>query len=91
MPSSRFHDRSAVLDQVFVPDTQASILDSGAMGNIIQGTQRTGSRVQLVGVTGDGIQAEIADVTFPVLTATNELYAIDTRKSQPGSTLAAPL
>jgi hypothetical protein len=56
MPSSRFHARSAVLDQVFVPDNTASILDSGAMASIIQGTQRTGSRVQLVGVTGDGIQ-----------------------------------
>jgi hypothetical protein len=40
-----------------------------------------------VGVTGDVIQAEIADVTFPVLTATNELYVIDTTKFQPGSTL----
>jgi hypothetical protein len=57
------------------------------MASIIQGTQGTGSRVQLVGVTGDGIQAEIADVTFPVLTATNELYVIDTTNSQPGSTL----
>ncbi len=73
MPSSRFHARSAVLDQVFVPDTTTSILDSGAMASIIQGTQGTGCRVQLVGVTGNGIQAEIADVTFPVLTATNEL------------------
>ena len=47
----------------------------------------TGSRVQLVGDTSTGIQAEIADVTFPVLTATNELYVIDTTNSQPGSTL----
>ena len=71
MPSSRFHARFAVLDQVFVPDTTASILDSGVMVSIIQGTQGTGSRVQLVGVTGDDIQDEIADVTFPVLTDTN--------------------
>ena len=35
----------------------------------------------IVGVTGDGIQAEIADVTFPVLTVTNELYVIDTTNS----------
>ncbi len=83
---SRFHDRSVVLDQVFVPETTVSILDSGAMTNIIQGTQGTGSRVQLVGVTGDGIQTELADVTFPVLTAANELYVIDTTNSQPGST-----
>jgi hypothetical protein len=81
IPSSRFHARSAVLDQVFVPDTTAFILDSGDMVNIIQGTQGTGSRVQLVSVTGDGIQAEIADVTFPVLTASNELYVIDTTNS----------
>ena len=47
--SSRFHTRSAVIDQVFVPATTASILDSGAMASIIQGTQGTGSRVQLVG------------------------------------------
>ena len=87
MSSSRFHVRLAVLDQVFVPDTTASILDSGAMASIIQGTQGTGSRVQLVGVTGDGIQTEITDVTFPVLTVTNELYVIDTTNSQSGSTL----
>ncbi len=87
MPSSRFHARSAVLDQVFVLHTTASILDSGAMASIIQGTQGTGSRVQLVVVTGDGIQAEIAVITFPVLTATNELHVIDTTNSQPGSAL----
>jgi hypothetical protein len=87
MPSSRFHARSAVLDQVFVPVTTDSILDSGAMASIIQGTQGTGSRVQLVGVTGDDIQAEIAVVTFAVLTATNELHVIDTTNSQPCSTL----
>jgi len=57
------------------------------MASIIQGTQGTGSRVQLVGVTGDVIQAEITDVTFSVFTATNELYVIDTTNSQPGSTL----
>ena len=57
------------------------------MASIIQGTQGTGSRVQLVGVTGDGIQTEITEVTFPVLTVTNELYVIDTTNSQPGSTL----
>jgi hypothetical protein len=89
MLPSRFHARSAVLDQVFVPDTKASILDSGAMANIMQGTPGTGSRVQLVGVAGDGIQAEIVDVTFRVLTAKNlnELYVLDTTNSQPGSTL----
>ncbi len=72
MLSSRFHARSVVLDQVFVLDTTVSILDSGTMTSIIQGTQGTGFRVQLVGVTGDGIQAEITDVTFPVITSTNE-------------------
>jgi hypothetical protein len=87
MSSSRFHARSAVLDQVFVPDTTSSILDNGAMVSIIQGTEGTGSRVQLVGVTGDDIQAEITDVTFPVLITTNELYVIDTINSEPGSTL----
>jgi hypothetical protein len=88
MPSSRFHSHSAVLDQVFVSDTTDSILDSGAIASIMEGSQSKwiGSRVQLVGVTGDGIQAEIADVTFPVLIATNELYVIDTTNSQPGST-----
>ena len=52
IPSSRFHARSTVLDQVIVPDTTASILDSGDIASIIQGTQGTSSRVQLVGVTG---------------------------------------
>jgi hypothetical protein len=65
MPFSRFHDRSAVLDQVFVPDTTDSNLDIGVMTSIMNGTQGTGPRVQLVSVTGDGIQAEITDVTFP--------------------------
>jgi hypothetical protein len=55
---------SVVLDQVFFPDTTASILDIGVMTSIIQGTQGTGSSVQLVGVTGDDIQAEITDVPF---------------------------
>ena len=87
MSSSRFHVRSVVLDQIFVPDTTAFILDSGDMVSIIQGTQGTGSRVQLVGVTGAGIQTEITDVTFPVLTVANEFYVIDTTNSHPGSTL----
>jgi len=30
---------------------------------------------------------DTTDVTFPVLTTTNELYVIDTTNSQPGSTL----
>ena len=32
-----------------------------------------------MGVTGDDIQAEITDVTFPVHIHTNELYVIDTK------------
>ncbi len=40
-----------------------------------------------MGVTGDDFQAEITDVTFPVLTVTNEIYVIDTTNSQSGSTL----
>ncbi len=48
------------------------------MTSIIQGTQGTGSCAQF---------REIANVTFPVLTATNELYVIDTTNSQPCSTL----
>ena len=35
IPSSRFHARSTVLDQVFVPDTTVSILDSGDMTRIM--------------------------------------------------------
>jgi hypothetical protein len=71
---------------MFVPGTKESILDSGAMASIIEGTQDTGARVRLGGVTGTGVDAELADVIFPVRTATNELYAIDTG-SQAGSTL----
>ena len=37
--------------------------------------------------TGAGVDAELADVIFPVRTATDELYAIDTTGSQAGSTL----
>ena len=40
-----------------------------------------------MGVTGAGVDAEHADVIFPVRTATYELYAIDTTGSQAGSTL----
>ena len=79
--------KTAVLDQMFVPGTKDSILDSGAMAPIIEGTQGTGARVRLVGVTGTGVDAELADVIFPVRTATDELYAIDTAGSQAGSTL----
>ena len=86
-PSSQFHARSVVLDQVFVPETTSSILDNGAIVIIIQGNQGTCSRVQLVGVTGDGTKSEITDVTFPVLTVTNDLYVIYTTNSQSGSTL----
>jgi len=68
--TSRFHARSAVLDQVFVPDTKAD-------------PHGTGSRFQLVGVTGDSIQTDIVDVGFPVLTTTNELYVIGTTNSRP--------
>ena len=57
------------------------------MTSIIQGTHWTVSRVQLVGVTDDDIQVEITDVTFPMLSATNEFYVIDTTNSQTGSTL----
>ena len=39
-----------------------------------------------MGVTGAGVDAELADVIFPVRTATDELYAIDTTASQAGST-----
>ena len=61
------------------------------MSNITKGTV---SCVQLVGVTGDGIQSKILGVTFPVLPVTNELYlyvfyVIDTRNSKSGSTLLA--
>ena len=60
------HATFAVLDQMFIPDTKASILDIGAMASIVQGTQGTGSRVQLVGVTGDNINADgRRDVSSP--------------------------
>jgi hypothetical protein len=85
--SLRQRAKTDVLDQMFVPDTKESILDSGAMAPIIEGTQGTGARVRLVGVTGAGVDAELADVIFPVRTATDELYAIDTTGSQAGSTL----
>jgi hypothetical protein len=84
--SLRQRAKTAVLDQMFVPGTNDSILDSGAMAPIIEGTKGTGARVRLVGVTGTGVDAELADVIFPVRTAT-ELYAIDTTGSQAGSTL----
>jgi hypothetical protein len=72
---------------LFVPDTKESILDRGTMSPIIEDTQVTGSRVRLVGVTDTGVDAELADVIFPVHTTTHELYAIDDTGEQTGSTL----
>ena len=59
--------KTAVLDQTFVPGTQESILDIGAMTPIIEGTQGTGSRVHLVGVTDAGVDAELAVVFSNVI------------------------
>jgi hypothetical protein len=71
-----------------VPDTKASILDMTSI--IIQGTQGTVSRVQLHGATvtddSDGLQVEIVDVTFLVLTSPNEFYVTGTTNSQSPST-----
>jgi hypothetical protein len=58
--SLRQRAKTGVLDQMFVPGTKESILDSGAMAPIIEGTQGTGARVRLVGVTGAGVDAELA-------------------------------
>ena len=41
--SLRQRAKTAVLDQMFVPGTKESILDSGAMAPIIEGTQGTGA------------------------------------------------
>jgi len=57
-------------------DTKEPILDSGAMAHIVEETQETGARVHLVGVTGASVDAKLADVIFPVGTATDELYAL---------------
>ena len=69
-----------------VPDTKDSFWTVEPWP-IIEGTQGTGARVRLVGVTGTGVDAELADVIFPVRTATDEPYTIDTTGSQAGSTL----
>jgi hypothetical protein len=58
---------NVVLDQCFVTDQDKStvvsgtIIDSVAMMDVIQGPQGSGQRVQLLGVTGDQVSAEIAD------------------------------
>jgi len=57
------------------------------MTPIIEATQDTGTRVHLVRVSGTGVDAELADVIFPVHTTTDELYTIETTGSQAGSTL----
>jgi hypothetical protein len=60
------HATFAALDQMYIHDTKASILDIGAMTSIVQGTQGTGPRVQLVDVTGDNINADgRRDVSSP--------------------------
>ena len=50
-----------------VPGT---ILDSAAMMHVVEGPQGRGQRVQLLGVTGDQVSAEIADVVFPIMKKT---------------------
>ena len=76
---------NVVLDQRFVPTQDRSavvtgtIIDSAAMMDVIQGPQGSGQRVQLVGVTGDQVSAEIADVVFPILTQAKKPYALATK------------
>ena len=76
---------NVVLDQRFVPAQDRSvvvagtIIDSAAMMNAIQGPQGSGQRVQLLGVTGDQVSAEIADVVFPILTQTKKPYTLTTK------------
>ena len=67
--------KTAVLDQVFVPGTKDSILDSGAMAPLIEGTQGTGARVRLVGVA-------IARIITSIAAANDlELHSIDIEQS----------
>ena len=80
---------NVVLDQCFVPDQDKStvvagtIIDSAAMMNVIQGPQGSGQRVQLLGVTGDQVSAEITDVVFPILTQTKKPYTLVTKGTTP--------
>ena len=70
---------NAVLDQEFVPNTPGAVLDSAAMVNILQGARGSGTRVRLMGITGDSSEAEIADAVFPVVTKDRKQYLIRIR------------
>jgi len=72
--------RYALSDQVFMPDTEGAVLDSGAMMGITPGAQGNGKCVQLTGVTGHtSSAAEDADVVYPMLTESKKPYAFATR------------
>ena len=47
--------------------------------DVIQGPQGSGQRVQLSGVTGDQVSAEIAEVVFPILTQAKKPFTMTTK------------
>jgi hypothetical protein len=88
--TSRFHARSTVLDQVFVPDTKPLLSDlstapspqlfpwpKGQTLDTHTHTQyTTGDTVSIFfRFTGDGMEVEIENVTFPVLNVTNDFWS----------------
>ena len=81
LPPSTHIVLQAALDQQFVPNTPGAVLDSAAMLNILQGTQGSGTRVRLMGITGDSSEAEIADAAFPVVTKDGKRFLIRIRGS----------
>ncbi len=70
----------AILDQKFVPDT---IIDSAAMMNVVENTSRQeragGKRVNILGVTGDTVSAQVADVVFSIKTKAKKPYVLVTK------------
>jgi uncharacterized protein YjgD (DUF1641 family) len=79
LPATTHVALNAVLDQEFVPNTPGAVLDSAAMVNILQGARGSGTRVRLMGITGDSSEAEIADAVFPVVTKDKKQYLIRIR------------
>ena len=66
------------LNQKFIPRGDLATVDSASMLNVcgIRGPLGKGARFSLLGVTGDTVDAEKTNVTFPVKMGNNKTYNI---------------
>jgi hypothetical protein len=67
------YSASAALDQRRVRD---GTVDTGAQLHVCKGARGKGQLILLKGIAGDTVNAECADVVFPVTTVDGRRYAI---------------